>query len=384
MENVKRTTRRLALVLGGVMAVAPATWSQNAAAPTQKAAPTPQARSASCLLQIVAEPSILSLRSEIIEYLFESSGVHDRAAGEVLGLAPGSALAAVQFLEQGETGGPINEQRTLLRLAVQLPEDVPPAAREFMASMITYAESALRELFQGESSRLDRQIDLTNREAERAEVELAETQKDLLAISPQNLSSQTLRNNITAITSQLQSLRLERASKEVYGQAVRERLGEIRAQTAKSLQEDVVTAELQRIVERREAELKRVQELVKTSVAASTELDAVEDKLATARIDLARRRDELGKTGVAGDLGQLTGELATLTLEAVQAQAKEKELNQQLKEAQDALPLAADYERTMLKLEVAKRNLQEAIILQNRAKQRLRMLVPPSVSVIGN
>ena len=388
MENVKRTIRLLALVVAGMTISAPVARSQTATTETKSPESVSGTRSASCLLKIVTDPSVLALSPEVINCLFQSSGVRDRTADTVLGLTPeqaaGAALLGVTVLEKAQVAEPISEQRILLRLEVTLPEGVKPAAKEFMAAAITQFQSTIDDACQKEQDRLNKQIVLTDREVDEASVDLEHIQHDLLGFS-QDLSSQSLRSSITTITSQLQALQLEMAAKDAYRQALAERISDIRVETEKSLHDDAITVELLRIIERHEVELKDIRGLVESGRVTPTDpqITAIEDKLATARIDLARRREELAKAGSVGSLQQLTGELSTLTLESVQAKAKEKQLDQQLNETQKLLAQAPEYERATLRLDIAKKNVLDAMNLSNKARQRARMFHAPSVSVIG-
>jgi hypothetical protein len=230
---------------------------------------------------------------------------------------------------------------------------------------------------------MDNQIRLGDREVMYADSELKEVQRVLTELSDRDLSSDALRTNIANILAQLQSLRFEKASQEAYREDVARRISEIQAEVEKTVANDVIAAELDRVIQRRMIELKNAQQQIDAGVVPAGGLTAVEDKLAMARIELARRREELSKTGSAAGLAQLTAELVTLTLEGNRSQVKERQLEMQLEETRTLLGRSAEYERVKLKLEVAKQNLKEAETLQNRARQKARMLPAPSVSVIG-
>lgn len=386
MEDVRRTVRLLALVCASITVTAPAVWGQNTTTAAKSPDSISETRSASCLVKIVTDPGVLSLGGQTIDYLFQSSGVRDRAASDVLGLTPeqtpGAALFTTEVLEQTEIAEPVSEQRTLLRLEVVLREGIKPVAKEFIAAVIANFQATIDGACQKEQSRLNTQIELTNREVAEASMELESIQHDLLNNS-QDVSSQGLRSSITTVMSQLQTLQLEQASKEAYRRAVEERISQVREETEKSLHEDAIANELQEILHRRATEVDNVRKMVESGRGTPGEVNAELDKLAQARIDLARRREELAKTGSASSLGQLTNELATLTMEAVQTAAREKQLERQLAETQKLLAQAPEYERLMLRLDVAKRNMQDALTFNNKARQRARMFIAPSVSVIG-
>ncbi len=63
--------------------------------------------------------------------------------------------------------------------------------------------------------------------------------------------------------------------------------------------------------------------------------------------------------------------------------AKIARLEPKLGEAIRLLELADKHEVELLKLDIAKRNLQEAILWQSQMTRKARMLTPPTVIVMG-
>jgi hypothetical protein len=384
MKSAKRMMGVLILVVAGAMVV-PTARAQNAASPAKETKPISETMAASCLLRIVTETSVISLSDNAIAYLIQSSDVRGNAIATVLGSTPEARQTRVRtnVLEVTDMEGPPRERSILLSLDVELEQGAKPAARELMDALVANFRNTLEGVYQNERNRMDDQIQLSDREVSYADEMLKMAQQKLTELSDRDLSSDALRNNIADITAQLQSLRLERASQEAYRMGVLKQISEIQAQVEKAVANDVIADELKQVIERRMVELKNTQQKIDAGVVPSGELAGVEDKLATARIDLARRREELSKTGSAASLGQLTAELTTLTLEGNRIQAKEEQLMRQFDDARGLLGRSAEYERVKLKVDVAKQNLREAETLFNRARQKARMFAAPSVSVIG-
>jgi hypothetical protein len=381
MTNTRQTMGALVLITAGMMALPAA--AQNDAGQAKKPESISGTQQASCLLKIVTDPGVISLSNDAIEYLIQSSNVRDRAVKDVLGVTGGDYNVQTGVLEQTEIEGPPRERRTLMSLNVNLGEGMKPVARELMDALVINLRNVLERAYQSEMGRMDSQIQLGDREVMYADSELKEVQQKLTDLSDRDLSSDALRSNIAGIQAQLQSLQLERVSQEAYREGIVKRISEIQMEVEKTVANDVIADELKQVIQRRMIELKNAQQKIDAGVVPSGELATVEDKLATARIDLARRREELSKTGSAAGLGQLTAELSTLTLERNRTQAKEEQLLSQFDEARGSLGRSAEYERVKLKLDVAKQNLREAETLFNRARQKVRMLPSPSVSVIG-
>lgn len=390
MKNARRTIGVLILVVASMMLVS-AVKAQKDAAPEKGPESISGDFSASCLLKVVTDPSVLSLGDETINYLMHSSSVWDRAVEKVLGAtmrelnmaSEQNTFIVVKMLENVETAGPPSEHRVLLSLAVNLPDWTKPMAKEVMEDVVANFRKAVESACKSEVGRLDDQIRLSDREVHEADAQLRDVQQRLLDLSDRDLSSEALRSSITVITSQLQGLQLEKVSQEAYRQGILKHISEIRAEVERTVHQDAIAAELEQIVQRRTAEMKDVKAKVDTGLVAVAGLAEMEDKLAMARIELARRREELGRTGSAAGLGQLTAELTTLALEGERMRAKEDQLNRQLVETRDLLSRAGDYERMMLRLDVARQNLREAETMYNKTTQRVRTLQVPSVSVIG-
>lgn len=381
MINTRQTMGALVLIAAGMM-ILPAA-AQNDAGQAKKPESISGTSEASCLLKIVTDPGVISLSNDGIEYLLQSSNVGGRALTDVFGGTGGDYAIQTRVLEQTEIGGPPSERRILMLLNVNLGEGMKPAARELMDALVINLRNALERAYQSEMGRMDNQIRLGDREVMYADSELKEVQQKLTELSDRDLSSDALRSNIANILAQLQSLRFEKASQEAYREGVAIRISEIQAEVEKTVANDVIAAELDRVIQRRMIELKNTQQQIDAGVVPTGGLAAVEDKLAMARIDLARRREELSKTGSAAGLAQLTAELVTLTLEGNRSQVKERQLEMQLEETRTLLGRSAEYERVKLKLDVAKQNLKEAETLLNRARQKARILPAPSITVIG-
>ncbi|MEN6335820.1 MAG: hypothetical protein ABFE01_16325 [Phycisphaerales bacterium] len=383
MKNMKPTI--VALILT-VRALAVPAAAQEGATPPENAKSISASRTANCLLKIVTETSVISLSDSTIPYLIQGSDVRGNAIERTLGPAPeaGKTRIRTKVLEVTEIEGPPKERSIILAIDLDLAQGAKPAADELMDALVDNFRNALERIYQNERSRMDDQIRLSDREVSYADEMLKMAQQKLTELSDRDLSSEALRSNIADITAQLQGLQLEKASQEAYREGVVKQISEIQAQVEKTVANDVIANELKQVIERRMVELKNTQQKIDAGVVPSGELAGVEDKLATARIDLARRQEELSKTGIAAGLGQLTAELTTLTLERDRNQAKGEQLLSQLDEARSSLGRSAEYERVKLKLDVAKQNLTEAETLLNKAGQRARMLSVPSVSVIGD
>ncbi|MHC4557119.1 MAG: hypothetical protein ACYS80_07415, partial [Planctomycetota bacterium] len=110
METTKRTVILLILVL-----LATGT-TQSTEKPATEISGT---RTASCLVKVTADPAILPLNFETIDYLLQSSGIGGKAAREVLGVSPDQIydLFTIEYvqLHASDAGGGVGIPPELLR-----------------------------------------------------------------------------------------------------------------------------------------------------------------------------------------------------------------------------------------------------------------------------
>jgi hypothetical protein len=221
------------------------------------------------------------------------------------------------------------EQTILFHLRVDFsqsaPDDIKPAAEEFMVALIENLRSALREAFDQYSAKLNQQLKLADKEAIQAEQQLILMQRELRDISgSRDLSRNVILSNISNLRRQLQDIIMHQASQEIYIQATIKRIAETQSKVAKQLQKDPITLELQRIVDIQTNSLERIRALVKQKTASSAEVEDVLEKLARARIELAKRREQISNSAGGNKLDRLNTELAEYSLNMAQNEVSKK------------------------------------------------------------
>jgi hypothetical protein len=146
---------------------------------------------------------------------------------------------------------------------------------------------------------------------------------------------------------------------------------------------DAILHELERMVKMAEEQEAQVQKMVQTGRAGASETAQAAEKTLRTRIELAKRKEELANAAGGGQAAVLNGELANLSVKAAQLDAEIAYLEQQATEARALLEKADAHERESVKLDLARRNLEEALVLRDRMARRFRMIVPPAVVVMG-
>ena len=478
------TTRCLVILLITALALtAPVTAADK---PAQQK-PASGTRSASCIVKVTADPAVLPVNFDAIEYIVRSSGVAVKAAREVLGLSQrridellspdspfetpeGQGILIMESLSDdvsalptgipltpvtpsappairpeplvdvpqvepkleedpyaeatravngtsparpsppvmpvprrsvstraltrspsspGPYGSAIGEpfsvqQTVIFRLIVQLPDDCPNAkAEEFARDLIENLKLALMRASDEHRNRLNTQAESAREETNRCENELRSLQIDLRKVSgSRSLDRGDLLRGIAILRDQIDSREMNKATSSAYVDSITKQIAENQAKLEERLRADEVTKELGEIVRSNAESLARMEQLVKDGRAPAAELSAPQEKLTRTKIDLAKRREELAKSG-SGMIENLTRKLTDLTTESSRTDAEIINLKRQLEEATQFLERAGDYEILSLRADAAMQNLREMIVLSSQLERRIRLVQPPQVSVIG-
>jgi hypothetical protein len=398
---------------------------------------------ASCLIKITSDPTILPLDDMTINYLLHSSGVAGKAASEISDrpLLEEDLAEAIQiewladeddtFLS-GDLGNPspetepdgdpdyqmmmqemeemearmarprprrnsyrrmmseslniTSEQMILLRIVVNLDIGVKlkPAAEEFMEALIENLKATLLRAFNDHRNRLDGRLRLADMEVSRTENQLSEMQERLRNIAGSRiLDKDSILSNIMDMRNNLQNIEMEQDSAKVIVDAITERIAQTQAKLKEQTAKDDVTKELQAMIDRQNENLIEAKKLVEHGQAGPPTLREAEEKLARAKIELAQRREQMSRSAGGDLIESLNRELADRSIKAAQYEARIHALSRQLAEAEEWLNKADDHELLSLKADIAKQNLREAIVWRDRISRQMRLIQPPAVSVLG-
>lgn len=281
------------------------------------------------------------------------------------------------------------EQTILFHLRVDFSqadnaEDIKPAAEEFMVALIENLRSALGGAFDQYSAKLNKQLDLADKEAIRAEQQLVLMQIELREISgSRDLSRYAILRDISALRQILQSTMMQRASDEMLYEATANRIAEEQNRRKQLVENDPITREFMSMLDVHERRLKETQKLYESGRASAADLEDIKEKIIRARIDLAKRQEEVSNPPGGIVLGSYNNELANLSTKVTLAQQEIRSFNEQLEDAEDLLEKADSYELLSLKADIAKQSLEETLLWRARLGRNNRSIQPPYVTVIG-
>lgn len=417
-----------------------------ASVPVQSANPPAAAQlssthTASCLVKITFDPLVLSLDSITIDYLLHSTSVGGRVAREILDITPdqvsdifkietlggasGRALPEPSPMRRVATTGmneyeyemmkerervgreytastslpgssrrtsaatvmPPNsaaEQTILLKLQINLPENVKPAAEEFMYALVDSLRSTLVKVFEDYKLRFESQLKLAEQEVTRAETDLREKQKTLREISRSRvLDRNQILADIYRLRQEVQAARMSQASNQVIIEATTKRISEIQIEITEQLENDSISIEQQKIIDLIGKLLVETERQAKEGTITTSQVNGIKERLARARIEKAQRRESLGKSIGGNLIESLNRELAGRLIQETEDEASLTSLGKQLVEAEALLEKVDDYELLSLKADMAKQSLQESILWRDRTSRQIRLLQSPMVSILG-
>ena len=263
-------------------------------------------------------------------------------------------------------------------------DQIKPAAEEFMMALIDNLRSALNGTFEQYSAKLNKQVRLAYEEAQLAEEELVRMQAELRDFSvSRDLSRYAILRDISSLRQKLQTAIMNRASDETLYEATAERIAEEQARRKKLVEDDPITRELKLILDVHEKRLKDTQKLYESGSASAADLEDVKEKIIRARIELAKRQEEVSNPPGGIVLSSLNNDLVGLSTKMALARQEISSFEEQLREAEELLGKADSYELVSLKTDIARQNLEETLLWRARLGRNIRSIQPPDVTVIG-
>jgi len=185
------------------------------------------------------------------------------------------------------------------------------------------------------------------------------------------------------LTRAIRSLELNQVSMEARRKAMYMQIEEARQQADKRLAADTVTQELEKLVQISTSHLELLQQRVTAGQMPQAELASAQESVARARIELARRREELSKLTGGGRIEQYDGELSTMAIDEAESRARLDVLRRQLADVQGQLTQASPFDPEAARIRVTQETLNLANQRVGELETRLATLQPPTVTIIG-
>ncbi len=251
--------------------------------------------------------------------------------------------------------------------------DGPPAVRlETALKMVIAAVS-------GGNSDISYQIDddvIVIREGE------LQTPPTSIALSTQE-DTQELIARRRDLSNQIRNLEMQMAGMEARRQAIEEQIARTRDEADRKLAQDTVTKELQILVEMIETRLSALRKQVDAGQLPQSELAPAQENLTRARIELAKRQEELTRDAGGRRLDSLNSELSLMAIETAEQRARLEVFRTQLEETQRRLAQASAFDPQVARLRTAQQALNIAERQITELTNRRVQLARPSVTLMA-
>jgi len=364
---------------------------------TRPGAPPPkdlsQTRRADRVVKITWDNEVLWLEEGPIHQLLFSSGVAGVAGREVFG-RPGlvgseaeDVPAVLSFRPEGLFPG---DGKLVALLSVEIHEAASPAAEELLEAVCARLRATLAKAFEQELDSIQHEVGYTREEVRRAEEELVRLQELRAqlcqAAGRASLSREEITGEIRELRHRTRELEMELVGQRALQGALEQQIANTRERLEARRGEDPIAAELEQVVQLRERQTDRARQLVEGGAAPGLELAEAEGQLAMARLELQRHRMAVAEHAGAGRLSELNDELASLSVRAVEIEARLRFVSEKLAEIgkRDLLGLADRYEREIeARMPLAAERLEVAMEKSAELEDRLRGARPPAVTVLG-
>ena len=332
---------------------------------------------ASCVVKITSNPTVLYASDRTIERLLNSSGIAGKAAREVAGISLDTdGVVSIEHLSIAEDG--------LINVFNLTVYDIEPG-EEFMNAVIKNLSLALHNDYEQSIQQLRDQRMLAENEASRAEADLVSFQKELreLAGSRGSLSRQAIVEEIDKLRDIIQRAEFDIEYSRASMDYSRQKSAQVRTELNTQLENDTIIRDLEKLIKGSATRLDTAKLQQQAGRSTASDLADLEEKLVRLRIELAKRREELSKSAGADELDKLNEEIAEYSRRIADRGPFLQVHREQLEVIQNLLEEADRFEILAIKAEHAKENFKEAIKLRDKLRRKIRMVQPPVVSVLG-
>jgi len=200
---------------------------------------------------------------------------------------------------------------------------------------------------------------------------------------PVDISVDILLDKKQDLLQEKQELEMEVASLNARHSAIEQQIAKISKDVADKVKDDPITIELQGIVDGLTRQLVDKENLLKAGRSTSAELEEMRQKLARARIELAKRREELSKSFGGDQLAQFNKEYANSMVELAEKTAMLNIATDQLRQTEQQLTAATTFYPRLSRMRTAREAFEIADSRVNQLEILAANLQPPTVTVLG-
>jgi len=197
------------------------------------------------------------------------------------------------------------------------------------------------------------------------------------------VDARALASRRAELTRGIRALELDLAGADARRSAIQEQIARTEHEAARKLKADTVTRELEKLIQMHIDSLGTVRKYVDAGRGSPAELAQANENLTKAKIELARRREELSKSAGGARLEGYNDELSRMAIDMAEKKAQFEILRRQLDEVQRQWARASQFDPATARIRMATEALHIAERRVTELKSRLANLQPPTVAMIG-
>lgn len=200
--------------------------------------------------------------------------------------------------------------------------------------------------------------------------------------TPSEIPEEILLSEKNNLIVEKRDIEMEIARSEGRMPAIEEQIRRIKDEIDEKVRGDQVSEELKKILDMQVKRLEGFKKLADDSDINGGIADA-EEKLARAKIELARRREQIGASAGADQLAKFSNEMATLAIDMAEKKAMLDNIDVRLNRIEQQLTASEILDPQVSQIRLAARALEIADRRVNELNTLALNVQPPTVSVLG-
>lgn len=281
----------------------------------------------------------------------------------------------------------LRESSILGQIEVQIDGAEPQQNEVFLRAICERLQQALNDLWEREMTSIGRQLEMSRDELLRAEKKLRELQerrRDLLGAGQVDLTPEALMDQIRRLDHERQRMEMDLLGQQARLKAVQQQIQATSERILKESTDDAVIKPLEEKLAELRKHLEMVQLQYEKGMVPQSEVQKVRIALSEGEVQLAEARRKVTQAGGGEVLGKLNTELAMLSVNAAETEARLTHLREQIEKTKQLAGVADEYEmRILMEMPHARRAYESGRLRVEELERQIRTAVAPTVTVIG-
>ena len=281
-------------------------------------------------------------------------------------------------------------QNGLFGVTLTVAEPLVPKGAEVLSALTNRLQQAFVSVAENDRNELAAELESARRaegDALAAYRTASAAVDELLARAGRaELSSAAIDKELTALQSERDALRAARAAQRAREAAIAEQIKRASDRLSVVGEQSDLLRELSKIVDLREREVQRLNQMREKGAVADSEVSAAMERLAQAKAELARAREQVTRSAGGEVLAKLNTDLVELAIASAETEARLKANEDQLADfaGRDLRAAAARYERELKPaMLLAAAEWEAAAKASGEARRALANFRMPSVILVG-